>query len=176
LFGKQRVPLRHLDDPANDIRPDGSGSVDDKALDVGGRERLELHYVGGFPVRPLLEEVGTGQAQQENRLSRLPREVVHELEEVWLGPMNVLEQHDKGPTGGKGLEETTDRREQDRHALRFGSQSDRRSDLGRDVLSVVVVHQQPMQPAPFRGTRPPRSPRLAPGGRPRPHQVPDNVG
>ena len=54
--------------------------------------------------------------------------------------------------GGKGLEQPTDRREQDRDALRFGSQSDRRGDLGRDALSVVVVRQQPMQPAPSEET------------------------
>jgi hypothetical protein len=58
--------------------------------------------------------------------------------------MEVLEHHDEGATGGKGLEQATDRREQDRDALRFGSQSYRRGDLGRDALSVVVIRQQPM--------------------------------
>jgi hypothetical protein len=96
------------------IRPDGSGAVDDEALDVGGRERLELHHVCGFPLGPSLDEVGTGKAQREDPLGRLPREVLDEIEERRLSPVEVLEHHDEGATAGKGLEQATDRGEQDR--------------------------------------------------------------
>lgn len=73
LLGEQRVPLRDLDDAAHDVRSDRSGAVDGEALDVGGRERLEFHHVGGIPVGSSLNEVGTGKAQEKDRLGRLPR-------------------------------------------------------------------------------------------------------
>ena len=56
--------------------------------------------------------------------------------------------HDEGSIRGECPEQATDRREQDPDGLRLGSQPDRRGDLGRHVLPVVIVRQQPMQPAP----------------------------
>ena len=69
-----------------------------------GRERLELHHIGGFPLGPSLDEVGTGKAQEKDPLGRLPREVVYEIEERRLRPMEILEHDDKGAMGSKGLE------------------------------------------------------------------------
>jgi hypothetical protein len=66
--------------------------------------------------------------------------------------MEILEHHDEGAVGGKGREQATGGREQGRGALRLGSQSDRYGDVGRDLLSVVVGRQQPMQPAPSEET------------------------
>src|SRR5688572_7361327 len=114
LFGEERIPVRDLDDPAPVIRHDRASAVDDEALDVGGRERLELHQVGGFPLGSSLDQVGTGKAQEEDSPARLFRDVVDEIEERRLGPMEVLEHDDEGAPGSKGLEEATDRREQDR--------------------------------------------------------------
>src|SRR5262249_57512047 len=58
------------------------------------------------PAGPSIEELrARGADEQDARLARPVRNVLHEVEEGWLGPVDVVQDHDEGALGGKRLEE-----------------------------------------------------------------------
>src|SRR4029078_12383966 len=73
-----------------------------------GRRAVELPAA---PAGLRVEQLGACDAEKEDR--RSPREVgdvLDELEERRLGPVDVVEHDDLGPLGGALLEETTERK------------------------------------------------------------------
>ncbi len=68
-------------------------------------ERREV-AMPGTPVRPLVEELGTGEDQHEERARLRPLEqVLDEFEKARVGPLHVLEHEDGGVRVREPLEE-----------------------------------------------------------------------
>ena len=101
LLGKERVPLRRLDDPGpGRIRQ--NAELVDEHLGLVPCERVERHQacVGlrCRPPGPELEEVGPGRAEQEQRrVLREGRDVLDQVEQRRLGPVDVVEDDDQRP-------------------------------------------------------------------------------
>ena len=65
------------------------------------------------PRRAAVEELGAGQGDDVDRLPTRPgKQVLDEVEEAVIGPLEVLEDHDHGHLLGDALEEGAPRREQ----------------------------------------------------------------
>src|SRR2546428_12755669 len=75
-------------------------------------QRREI-AVAGAPVRPLVEELGTREDQDEERARPRPLEqVLDEVEEARIGPLHVLEHEDGWICVREPLEEEAPGREQ----------------------------------------------------------------
>ena len=102
LLEEERVALGGLDDARSLVRfEDAAAEPVDEGLGVVGREGVELDAVD---VSACAEEVGTRlakllarEADDENRSLALLREVVDELEERRLRPVDVVETSASGP-------------------------------------------------------------------------------
>lgn len=87
--------------------------ADQEAFRLGGRERVEAQDGGPasrrHPVGAYLEEVGSGQAQEQDRPAHGEHgEVLDELEEHRLGPVEVVEDDDDGPLVRDGFDEAAE--------------------------------------------------------------------
>ena len=110
LLGEQRVALGELDDAAALVFVDGvAGEVGDERSGVVAVERTESQRrdaglrVG--PRRPFIEQVRACDREQKNRCIVRPRsEVLDEVEEGRLGPVDVVEDHHERALAREGLE------------------------------------------------------------------------
>ena len=89
-----------------------SSEVGDQRLAVRVRKALEQERarvrLSAAPAGSLLEELGTGDANQEDRRTPHPlRQVLDQVEEGGLGPVHVLEEDDEGPLPGERFEQAS---------------------------------------------------------------------
>jgi hypothetical protein len=110
LLQVQRVPLGRLADPVDEGR---RGILSEQQLAdppgvllrerrQGRRERAGL---AGSPGRTLLEQLGTGEAQEENGAVHALDDRVGQVEHRRLCPVQVIQHHDERPLGGEHLEQ-----------------------------------------------------------------------
>ena len=92
------------------------------------------------PVRPTVEQLGTGQGHDDERdVLRPLQELLDEVEEPRIGPLEVLEQHDRRGSLGDPLEEDAPGGEQDVAAAGRGRFESEEGEQGRlDPVAVVV--------------------------------------
>ncbi len=57
------------------------------------------------PRRPAVQELGTRRRQQHERALYLTDDAIEQVEEIVLGPVQILDEHDDRPLGSEGLEE-----------------------------------------------------------------------
>ena len=110
LDGIQRDPLRSLENALGDrLREPGNQSAEQLAHEVGP-ERLEHERrevaPPGTPVAPSVEELGAGQRDDVDRpFARPVEDVVDEVEQSVVGPLEVLEDEHHDTQLGDPLEE-----------------------------------------------------------------------
>ena len=105
LLHEQRIALGRLGDPLADCR--GRSERLEEHLRVGVRERIEHPRLRRRlqPGRSPLCELGSCEAEQEDAGVAEPRaQVLDEVEECGLGPVDVLEHGHDRPLGGQLLE------------------------------------------------------------------------
>ena len=116
LLDEERISLRGAHDPvadglvelraAEEVRHELGGLAVAQSLEEHGR-RVEL---AAAPARALVEELRTCEADEQNRRFAGPiGEVLDEVEERRLGPLEVVEEGDQRPRPALGLEEAADR-------------------------------------------------------------------
>ena len=94
------------------------------------------------PVGPVLQELGARDANQEDRRIHGPLgEVLDQVEERGLGPVNVLEEDDQGPFAGERHEQASGRPE-DLLTLRFRRDADRVSEAFSERPRLLSVGEQ----------------------------------
>ena len=109
LLDEERVSLGGLCDSRSD--PPRSPERLQHRLRVGVGEGLEhqRRRRRPGPVRPALEELGAGEAEEDDRgVGEAARQVLDEVEEGRLGPVHVVEDRDERPVGRKVLEDLAD--------------------------------------------------------------------
>ena len=107
LLGVERIPLRNLRHAAPELRREDAAGVErvEKLRRFAVRERLEAH-VHALPLGPLLEQLGTRDAEEEDRGVAAPAaHVLDEVEQRRLGPVDVLQDDDERPFAREELEE-----------------------------------------------------------------------
>ena len=102
LFDEERVSIGDLEYPQPCGPGETSSEVGDQRLAVWVRKALEHERarVRPFvaPARSLLEELRTGDANNEDRRARHPLgQVLDEVEKGGLGPVHILEEDDERP-------------------------------------------------------------------------------
>ena len=117
LLDEERIALGRLDDPALRLlrgarRPRSKPSDEARRLVrvewVERDERRATTRRG--PRRPRVEEIRTGEAeQQDRRVAREPDHVLEQVEQRGLGPVDVVHDDDQRPVGSERLEETAER-------------------------------------------------------------------
>ena len=135
LLDEQRVPLRRLEDPCAGVLGELglAEEVAHQELAFASGERLEEHrgrvHLAAAPCRPRVEELGSGEAdEQDRRVARPVRDVVDEVEEGRLGPVHVVEDDDERLLARHLLEQLAHGEEQLLRARRH------RSSAGLDSL------------------------------------------
>ena len=104
LLDEERVPFRRVEDPRAQ-RLIGRRAVEqarDERVGVAGRERLEQHRRGvqlaAAPVRPPVEQLRPRHAEQEDRrVAAEVGDVIDEIEERLLAPVDVVQHDDERP-------------------------------------------------------------------------------
>src|SRR5581483_2780128 len=109
-----------------------------KRLEVERREAAH----GAAPARALLRELGTGEREHEDRIAARPVEqVLEEVEEPGIRPLEILEDEDRRRLLGEPLEQDPPGGEQVLLVSR------------RTLLQPEEVSQPRLDPAPFVGVR-----------------------
>ena len=134
--GGRREPL---DEPGG--QPVGAEQPGGERLGGGGVEPVEREHVGDPPAglgerRAHLAQLGPGEAQQQQRHVLDPLgEVLEEIEQQRLGPLDVVDHDDQRPVDGRRAHEAADRPERllDRAGRR------RADEAGEDVDEPVAV-------------------------------------
>ena len=152
LLGVQRISTRALQqrrlgvgrqNRALEERSDEPGRL----LVVERRQReREGVRLSSSPARPAREKLGAGRADDEDRNSAGPvDEVIDEVEEPLVGPVQVLEHEHERPLVRDRLEEAPPGRERLRAVvaaqLLLGLEPDQRSEMALDPVGFGVVDQ-----------------------------------
>ena len=115
-------------------------------LDLARVERLEEHGVDVStrcsPRRARLEQLRSGQAEEEERFACRVCEVLDQVEERRLCPVHVFQDDDERLPICDCLEEASDRREELVGSGRLLGQPDGGSELSRDALAVGLAAQE----------------------------------
>jgi len=152
LFDEERISFCRLDNVSSNVfvQTRASDQIVDHLLALLARERFE-HDVSGVrplrPGRPLFQQGRSGVAQDHDgrSLERIGQ-VLHEIQECVLGPVQVFEGHDQWPVLSQQREQLPYCPEELLHReLRLGEPY-RRGDALDDVR--VVRSQQPRELAP----------------------------
>src|SRR5206468_6850457 len=93
------------------------------------------------PRRSSVEELRTSHAEQEDSASGSLGDVLQQIEEGRLRPVDVLEDRDEGTIGRQELEELPDRREELVGPVHVRVQTDRARDLCRDRRAVLLLRK-----------------------------------
>ena len=116
LLDEERVPVGRLQDPpthvARQLRT--ARETRDQQFAVLAGERLEQDrrcvQLAAAPSRPQLEQLGAGDAEQEDRrVARPVGDVLDQVEEDGLGPLDVVQHEDLRPLCGAGLDQLAER-------------------------------------------------------------------
>jgi len=115
LLDEERIALCHRQDPPAERRREllFVEKPLDQTLGLRAIERVERDDRGSRlrrrPGRSCVEHVGTSQTEdQDRRTAREPRQVLQQVEQSRLGPMDVVEDDDERPTGGESLEDAAE--------------------------------------------------------------------
>jgi hypothetical protein len=116
LLDEQRVALGHLGDPRprldGHLRAAHEAADEAVGLRLGQRREGDRRRVGlgRHPVGADVEQLRARLADDQHRGALDPvGEVVEQVEERGLAPVDVVEGHDERPAGGEALEEAADR-------------------------------------------------------------------
>ena len=107
LLDEERVALGGVFDAAGDLRIQlgGAEEIPEQRVQLVGAERLEEQALAG-PAGTQLEQVGARERQHEHRRAAAPAdEVLDEVEQRRLGPVQVLEDEHEGTRPRDRLEE-----------------------------------------------------------------------
>ena len=97
LLDEQRISLGAGQDPAAVLLVDVAAQCVDQALGVGVGKRFQREHqrASRVPGRPVLEQLGSCEAEDENRrVGRPADEVLQEVEERRLGPLELVDPED----------------------------------------------------------------------------------
>ena len=97
LLGVERISLCHIRDARAELRREDPAAVEriEKLRRVVGGERLEPHE-RAFPPRALLEQLLPRHAEQQDRRIAAPAaDVLDEIEQRRLGPVDVFQEHEQ---------------------------------------------------------------------------------
>ena len=145
LLDEERVSLRGAHDPVADglVELRAAEEVGDELHGFTVAQPFEEHRGGvelpAAPARPLVEELGTREADEQDRRFASPvGQMLDEVEERGLGPLQVVEEDDERAGPAFRLEETADR--PGRFVRRSGilSEVDRGGDPLRDQRCLVA--------------------------------------
>ena len=144
LFGKERIPACVLDDPLFHVGCDRSArELLHERGDVIRSEWLELddepRRGRAAPTRARLEQLAPSQAHKQDRSAGPLAEVLDEVEERRLGPMDVVENDDQRPLAGDDLQQAAYRPEGFACGGRSLGDPDDFRDAPRDLLGVVLA-------------------------------------
>src|SRR5262245_45465198 len=151
LLDEERVALGGLGDPAQQrlVELGLAPEVPEKLLGLQLRERREHDRLAErVPSRVAVEKLWPGAAEDENRgLSRPADDVLDQLDEGRLRPLEVVEADDQGPLTRQVLEEPADRPHRLLRRRRAVADADRRGDLPCYPLRLWFSGQQLVEPA-----------------------------
>ena len=112
LLDEERIPLRRVADPLLEIRRERGVTEQplQQLVGLGGAERLEQErrrvQLAAAPALPLVEELRPRDAEeQDRRLAREIGNVLEEVEEGRLAPVDVVEHRDDGRRLGRTLDQ-----------------------------------------------------------------------
>ena len=154
LGDEQRVALRHLEDAPADVGADrrGAGEPVQELARVPGGERVEHERVRP-PGRAVVEQLRPGgPEQQQRRVAHRLGQVVEEVQEGLVGPLQVVDGQDERPPAREALEHHP------QHPLglvRGHGPSARVQQLGGPRQCRMVVSELVDQPAQRLHERPP---------------------
>ena len=149
LLDEQRVPVRRLGDPVFGVRFESRAP--EQLLDQPRRfrfgERLEMDggrvELAAAPRRPTIEQLGPGQAQQEHRcVARPVGDVLDQIQERGLGPVDIVEDDDQRRAASDVLEEPPDRPQRLVGRAGHVGEPDRLGDTIEDPSSLLVTFEQ----------------------------------
>ena len=140
LLGEQRVAFgrRHDAVEHGGVERAAAEQALDHALRVVVAERLEddaARTLAGAPGRRLLEQLGAGRAEDQDRCVDRLDEMLDQREQRRLGPVDVLHDEDDLPVGGEVREEAPHRPEQLLDGERLDGQPERRRESRRDAVA-----------------------------------------
>ena len=116
-----------------------STSASDSAAPSGLSAQRRDVAAGAGEVRPLVEQLRTRKAeQQDRRVERPVDDVLDEIEERRLGPVQVVEHDDERPLARERLEELPHRPERRLRLAAALGEADRRGDALDDDVPLVV--------------------------------------
>jgi hypothetical protein len=149
LLDEQGIALGRLGDPIPEIerRLDLAQQERDQSIACGLVQGIQLHEPapGNLrpPLRTPLEEIGTGDAQEEERYGRRHApHVLQQREEGRLGPVRVVDHRDHGARSREPREEDPDRPEPLLHGGVRLEQACQPCDRVGDRASVVIRPEQ----------------------------------
>ena len=137
--------------------------VAEQLLGLEGRERREHDRLAdGVPLGVAVEQVGPGEAENEDRSLPAPADhVLDELDESRLCPLEIVEAHDERPLARQVLEQPADGPHRLFGRRRTVADPNRRGHLACDPFPVGLPGEQLVEPAPVSARRPRRERRLA---------------
>ena len=106
LLDEQRIPTGRAQDPVAEVAADRTSGQELVDQPLGLRLREGLEPKRHRPPRRGIEQLGTGEAEQQNRrVAREQGDLLDELEEAFLGPLDVFEDDDERAFSGSGAEQ-----------------------------------------------------------------------
>ena len=141
----QRNPGRAVGDAFHDIVGETRGQprnqLSHRLIIESGQVHQQGAPTGGAPIGATFEEVGSCEDDHENRvLGRPLDEFLDEVEEPFVGPVEVLEDHRHGAAFGDALEERAQRRIQlAAITRRHLAEADDRGEPGLDPPLLILV-------------------------------------
>ena len=151
LDGVQRNAFSPLEDLAgNRIRQAAGEAVENPGHGIR-RKRLELQgsevALAGSPGRSPFEELPSSQGDDEDGVSPAPfQEVLDEVEEALVGPMQLLENHDSGPAVTDAFEEGSPRGKQFlARALRRRLETEQGAKCWRQPGTFILIGHEPVE-------------------------------
>ena len=151
LLGEERIPARVLDDTVLHV---GCNRAARKLLDQGRdllrRQRIQLDHESrrrrATPAGPRLEQVAARDAQDQHRRVDPLAEVLDEIEQRRLRPVDVVERDDQRPLPRDRLEQAANRPERLARRGRSFCPADDLGDTLRDLLRVFRAGEQRRDP------------------------------
>ena len=138
LLGEQRVSRRRPGKPRAHRRRRVTQQAREDRVDVASAERLQPDC--DLPVRAQFEQLGPGQAEQQDRdVGDRRRQPGEQAEKRRLGPVDVVDDHHEGPRVGPGSHEMADRPLGLRSRRRALREPEQLRDLGGDDAAVCAA-------------------------------------
>ena len=150
LLDEQRIALGGVGDAdsCRAVEPTARQQVLDDVVAVVARERCKRDRLSvripGAPTGATVEELGPSSAHDEDRGPGAPSpQVLQQVEERRLAPVDVVEGDDEGADARGGLEQLADGPERLLNGIGRVRQTDDRCDVGGDRRGVGIVIAEP---------------------------------